>query len=143
DLVDEHDAILATGHVSAEEHFAVVKAYGHRGRLLVTHAREDLAGPNLTEAQCVALADLGAAIELCAMTCIGALASRPVADLAACARAGGRERCTLATDYGQAANPHPAAGLQGFADALLREGVSETDIRTMACANPSRLLGMG
>jgi hypothetical protein len=142
DLVAEHDAILATGHISAEEHLAVAKAFADRGRLLVTHAREDRAGPNLTEDQCVALADLGAAIELCAMTCIGALASRPVADLAACARAVGPERCTLATDYGQAVNPHPAAGLQGFADALLAEGLTGAQIRTMACTNPSRLLGL-
>jgi hypothetical protein len=142
DLVGEHDAILATGHISAEEHLAVAKEFGDRGRLLVTHAREDLAGPNLTEAQCIALADLGAIIELCAMTCIGALARRPVADLAACARGVGSERCTLATDYGQAVNPHPAAGLQGFADALLAEGLSHAEIRAMACTNPSRLLGL-
>jgi hypothetical protein len=142
DLVDQYDAVLATGHVSAEEHLAVAKAFGHRGRLLVTHAREDLAGPNLSEAQCVALADLGATIELCAMTCIGALASRPVADMAACAHAVGPDRCTLATDYGQAANPHPAAGLQAFADALAAEGLTSAAIRTMACANPARLLSL-
>jgi hypothetical protein len=142
DLVHEYEAILATGHISAEEHLAVAKAYGHRGRLVVTHAREDLAGPNLTEAQCVALADLGATIELCAMTCIGALASRPVADLAACVRAVGSDRCTIATDYGQAANPHPAAGLQGFADALVAEGLAPTAVRRMACDNPTHLLGL-
>ena len=142
DLVAEYDAILATGHISAEEHVAVAKAYGRRGRLVVTHAREDLAGPNLTEPQCVELADLGAMIELCAMTCIGALASRPVADLAACARAVGPDRCTIATDYGQAANPHPAAGLQGFADALVAEGLTPPEVRRMACDNPSQLLGL-
>lgn len=120
----------------------MAKAFGARGRLVVTHAREDLAGPNLTESQCVALADLGAFIELCAMTCIGALASRPVSDMASCVRAVGPQRCTLATDYGQAANPHPAAGLQGFADALVSEGLEERDIRTMACINPCRLLGI-
>ncbi len=139
-LVSQYHAILATGHISAEEHLAVAKAYGSQGKLLVTHAREDLAGPNLTEAQCVVLADLGAIIELCAMTCIGALASRPVSDMASCVRAVGPERCTLATDYGQAANPHPAAGLQGFADALVAEGLEEGDIRRMACTNPCQLL---
>ena len=98
--------------------------------------------PNLTEAQCVILADLGAMIELCAMTCIGALASRPVSDMASCARVVGPERCTLATDYGQATNPHPAEGLQGFADALAAEGVEESEIRMMACTNPCRLLAI-
>ncbi len=78
-LVKEHDAILATGHVSAAEHYAVVKDFARTGKVVVTHATEDLAGPNLSAAQCRELADLGAWIELCAMTCIGALATRSVA----------------------------------------------------------------
>jgi hypothetical protein len=142
DLVALHDAILATGHVSLAEHVAVAAAFGSRGRLLVTHAMEELAGPNLGIAQCEELADLGAVIELCAFTCIGAMATRPVADLAACVRAVSASRCTLATDFGQAVNPRPAVGLQQFADALADEGISETDIRTMAGANPRGLLGI-
>lgn len=143
DLVAAHDAILATGHVSATEHLAVARAFGRRGRLLVTHATEELAGPNLSVAQAVELADLGARIELCAMTCIGALATRSVGELARCAAAVGVGRCTLATDYGQAANPRPAAGLQAFADAMASEGLSEAEVRTMACTNPVNLLGIG
>jgi hypothetical protein len=142
DLVAEHDAVLATGHVSAAEHLAVARAFGGRGHLLVTHAREELAGPNLTTAQCVELAELGATLELCAMTCLGALATRSVDEMAATARAIGVERCTIASDYGQAVNPHPAEGLQQFADALVGCGLSEADVRTMACANPARLLGL-
>ena len=142
ELVKQHGAILATGHVSAAEHLAVVKEFARKGTVLVTHAMEDLAGPNLTVGQCVELADLGAFIELCAMTCIGALATKKVADLAECARSVGFDRCTLATDYGQAANPRPAVGLQGFADALFEEGFDEDSIRRMACHNPCALLGL-
>jgi microsomal dipeptidase-like Zn-dependent dipeptidase len=54
----------------------------------------------------------------------------------------GVERVTLGTDFGQKANPHPAAGLQTYADALFAEGVSEADIRRMACTNPTALLGL-
>ena len=142
-LVAEHGAILATGHISWAEHLAVAHAYAGRGPLLVTHAMEELAGPNLTIAQCVELAGLGATIELCALTCIGSLATRPVADLADCVRAVGVQRCTLGSDYGQASNAHPAAGLQTFADALVGEGLSEADVRAMACTNPCALLGLG
>ena len=142
DLVAEHDAVLATGHVSAREHVAVARAFGRRGRLLVTHAREELAGPNLSRDQCVELADLGAVIELCALTCIGALATRSVEEMVATARAVGIERCTIATDYGQAANPHPAEGFQQFGDALVDAGLTETEVRTMACTNPAQLLGL-
>src|SRR5450631_3947924 len=36
-LVREHDAILATGHVSAAEHYAVVRAHAREGRVVITH----------------------------------------------------------------------------------------------------------
>src|SRR6478752_1217379 len=80
-LVREHDAILATGHVSAAEHYAVVREFAQTGKVLITHATEDLTGPKLTAAQCRELADLGAWIELCAMTCIGALATKTVGEM--------------------------------------------------------------
>jgi Family of unknown function (DUF6282) len=141
-LVKQHDAILATGHVSAAEHYAVVKEFARAGKVLVTHATEDLAGPNLTAAQCRELAGLGAWIELCAMTCIGGLATRTVPEMVETVRAVGVEHVTLGTDFGQKINPHPAAGLQTYADALYAEGLSESDIRRMACDNPCALLGV-
>jgi len=141
-LVHEHDAILATGHVSAAEHYAVVSDYARRGKVLVTHATEDLAGPNLSAAQCRELAGLGAWIELCAMTCIGGLATRTVAAMVETIREVGVERVTLGTDFGQKINPHPTAGLQTYADALYAEGLTEGEIRRMACANPCELLGV-
>lgn len=140
DLVAQHDAILATGHVSATEHLAVTRAFAGRGHVLVTHAMEELAGPNLNVAQCAELAALGAHIELCALTCIGALATRPIDDLIACMRAVGIDHVTLGTDFGQAMNEPPAAGLQTFADALFGAGLTEAEIRRMACTNPNALL---
>jgi uncharacterized protein DUF6282 len=141
-LVRAHDAVLATGHVSAAEHYAVVKEFARDGKVLVTHATEDLAGPKLTAEQCRELAELGAWIELCAMTCIGALATKTVSEMVATIRAVGVERVTLGTDFGQKVNPHPAAGLQTYADALYAEGVTDDEIRRMACTNPCALLGL-
>ena len=57
-------------------------------------------------------------------------------------RAVGVERVTLGTDFGQKINPHPAAGLQTYADALYAEGLTEAEIRRMACDNPCELLGV-
>jgi Family of unknown function (DUF6282) len=139
DLVDEFGAVLATGHVTREEHLVVTREFGRRGAVLVTHAMEELAGPNLTVDQCVELAALGATIELCALACLGALATRPVSEIAAAARTIGFERCTLATDYGQKVNVRPADGFQAFADELLAEGLDESAIRRMACENPCAL----
>ncbi|HEY4396680.1 MAG TPA: DUF6282 family protein [Acidimicrobiia bacterium] len=142
DLVAAHDAVLATGHVTWPEHLEVAKEFGRRGKVLVTHAMEELAGPNLTVDQCLELADLGATIELCALTCLGALATRSPGEMARAAGTIGAERCTLATDYGQRANVRPAPGFQDFADALLAEGLDERAIRRMACDNPCALLGL-
>jgi hypothetical protein len=142
ELVKEHDAILATGHVSAAEHYAVVREFARNGKVLLTHATEDLAGPNLTREQCRELAELGAWVELCAMTCIGAMATRSVGDMLATIKEVGIKRVTLGTDFGQKVNPHPAAGLQTYADALYAEGLTGEEIRRMACANPCALLGI-
>jgi hypothetical protein len=139
-LVRDHGAVLATGHVSTAEHYAVVREHARIGPVLLTHATEDLAGPKLDAAQCKELAELGAWVELCAMTCIGALATKSVAEMVATIRAVGVDRVTLGTDFGQAVNPHPAAGMQTYADALFAEGLTEGQIRTMACDNPCRLL---
>jgi hypothetical protein len=141
-LVRDHDAILATGHVSAAEHYAVVKEFAPRGKVLLTHATEDLAGPKLTAVQCRELADLGAWVELCAMTCLGALASKTVSEMIDTIRAVGPDRVTLGTDFGQKVNPHPAAGMQTYADALFAEGLTESEIRRMASTNPCALLGI-
>lgn len=142
DLVAEHDAVLATGHVTWPEHLAVAMEYGRRGQVLVTHAMEELAGPNLTVEQCTELAELGSTIELCALTCLGSLATRSPGEIARAAQTIGAQRCTLATDYGQRTNVRPAPGFQDFADALLAEGLDERAIRRMACDNPCTLLGL-
>ena len=46
-MAQETDAILATGHTTADEHYAVVKEFAARGKVIVTHAGEKLAGPRL------------------------------------------------------------------------------------------------
>jgi len=76
------------------------------------------------------------------MTCIGSLATKTVAQMVETIRAVGVERVTLGTDFGQQSNPHPAAGLQTYADALFADGLTEAEIRRMACTNPNALLGI-
>jgi hypothetical protein len=144
-LVSQKDAILATGHISAEEHYAVVKEFAGRGHVLVTHAGEELAGPRLSAEQCAELADLGASIELTALSCkdvLGVTGKRPDA-MAAMIRAIGPSRCTLSTDYGwTTAVPRPAPGLQEFLEALWGEGITEDELQAMVSTHPARLLGL-
>ena len=139
DLVSEHSAVLATGHISTAEHFAVAKAFAQRGHLVVTHAMQEGAGPALSQTDCAELADLGAIIELSANTCMGPPAS--LTQVAAAMRLIGPERIIMSTDYGWSTDiPKPAVGLQNYVDALWAEGVAEADLRQMVCLNPARIL---
>jgi hypothetical protein len=141
-LVAEHDAIAATGHTSTEEHFAVARSFARRGRLVVTHAMNAGAGPNLSVAECAELAALGAHVELAAATCMAGHGPG-VADVVKAIEAIGPEHVVLATDYGWTSDlPRPAAGLHAYVDALWDMGAPEDDLRRMTCDNPARLLGL-
>lgn len=141
DLITQYDAVLATGHVSTAEHFAVAREYGTRGRVLVTHAMHATTGPRLSIQEVTELADLGAHIEFAAHTCMGT--PSVFTDVVAALRRLDAEKVVLATDYGWSTNvPHPAAGLHSYVNALWDEGVDEDDLRVMTCDTPARLLGM-
>ena len=145
DMVKQYDAILATGHTTAAEHYSVVREFAREGKILVTHAGEALAGPRLSPQQCRELADLGATIEITAQLCnslFGHVGKDPqeVADMIAHI---GHERCTLATDYGWTHEvPHPACGLNDFLEKLWNIGLTEAQLTRMVSTNPARLLGL-
>ena len=44
-LVRANDAIRATGHISVEEHYAVVKSFAGLGKVIVNHAGERFGRP--------------------------------------------------------------------------------------------------
>ena len=146
ELVRQHDAILATGHTSADEHFGVIREFAKRGKVIVTHAAEPLAGPNLSTEQIVELADLGATIELTALRCTDALGNigKPAADTARIIQAVGVERCVLSTDHGfMKGIPDPVPGFADFLERLWSEGdVAEKDLALMASRKPAELLGL-
>lgn len=145
DLVKQFDAVLATGHVTAVEHYAVIKAFAREGKLLVTHAGERMAGPHLTPEQCRELADLGATIELTAQCCdcLFGNKGKSETEMIAMIRTIGHERCTLSTDYGWTTElPHPAPGLRDFLERLWRHGVTEAELTRMVAENPARLLAL-
>ena len=104
-LVREHDAVLATGHVSAAEHYAVVREFARTGKVWSPTRPRISRARSSTPRSAAELADLGAWIELCAMTCIGGLATKTVGQMVETIRAVGVERVTLGTDFGQKVEP--------------------------------------
>jgi Family of unknown function (DUF6282) len=143
DLVAGHGAVLATGHVSAAEHFAVAREFGRRGKLVISHVMEGLAGPNLGIGAAVALADLGGIVEFSALTCIGTMATRTPAEIAAGVKAVGAERCFLSGDLGQNnGNPGPVEGMALLRRELLAAGLPPGDIAAMVSTVPAGLLDL-
>jgi hypothetical protein len=141
------DAVLATGHISAREHYAVARQFGATQKVLVTHAGAEAAGPRLDQGQIIELADLGAVIEFTALECHGiarfGLAGVPPAELAKKIAAVGAERCTLSSDYGYGTDfGRPGPDFIGFLERLWNSGTPEPDIVTMAATIPARLLGL-
>lgn len=144
-LVKEFGAVLATGHTTAAEHHAVVKAFAREGKVLVTHAGEALGGPNLSAEQARELADMGAMIELTAECCVPVFTRPPKSakTMADMIETIGHERCTLSSDYGWSkVVPRPAPGFKEFLERLWDIGVSEAQLSRMAAQNPASLLGL-
>ncbi|CAN7357518.1 DUF6282 family protein [Phenylobacterium sp. LjRoot225] len=145
ELVRGHDAVLATGHTTADEHYAVVKAFARTSKVLVTHAGEALSGPNLSPSQAKELADMGATIELTAECCVPVF-NRPAKSpkkMAEMIGTIGHERCTLSSDYGWSpVVPRPAEGLKDFLEKLWDVGVTEAQLTRMVSTNPASLLSI-
>jgi len=143
DLVREGDAILGTGHLSAEETLAVVALARERGvrKILVTHPEAPFIrlSPEAQEA----LRREGVFFERCfVFSTMATGAPVSVAEIAAQIRRVGIESTVLSTDLGQAGNPSPPAGLRSYLADLLGEGFTWGDLRIMAGENPSGLLGL-
>ena len=91
------------------------------------------AGPDLSVAECVELARLGAYVELSAATCMGGHGPN-AADVVRAIGAIGPDMVVLSTDYGWTDElPRPATGLHSYVDALWKPGAAEPELRRMAC----------
>ena len=138
DLVRQHDMILATGHLSKKEIRELVKTAKEMGlkRILVTHA--EFPSQNMTAAEQLEVANMGATIEHCFTTMYTNKA--PWDAYFDSVRKVGPERVVLSTDLGQTINPPVAEGFAMFAQRMLDAGFSASDVRRMCVTNPTALI---
>jgi uncharacterized protein DUF6282 len=137
--VKRHEMVLATGHLSRDEIFAVVDAAVEVGieTIVVTHP--EFPAQDIGIEDQVELAAKGALLERCFTTPhTGKVTWERVFDTI---RATGVEHSVLSTDLGQVFNPPVEDGLPLMADQLLGAGFEEEEIRTMAVTNTRRLAG--
>jgi predicted metal-dependent TIM-barrel fold hydrolase len=130
--------ILATGHLSHEEAFALVKTARERGvkRIVITHV--DFPTTFYTIEEQKEFEKYGAVMEHCYTT--WATGKVTFEETLAQIKALGADRVMLSTDLGQQGACYPDEGLSAFAEKLLNSGISETDISKMVVKNPAMLL---
>ncbi len=139
DIIAKYDIILATGHISHEETFALAAEAKRRGvkKLVITHV--DFPTTFYTVEEQKRLLDFGAVMEHCYTTWATGKVDFEV--MKHQIREIGPENCILATDLGQKTALYPDEGLLEFAKRLYEAGFSKTEIRRMTVENPRRLLG--
>lgn len=149
DLVAQHDAVLATGHVCGAALLAVVVAAADHGvhRVLVQHPESTVTALSLDEQRALAGAHPDAVFERTLRsiaTDIGAGRAVDPARLGPVLTAideFGPDRTVLSTDYGLAGVCDPVTAMQRFVDSLLAVGVATDAVTAMLCAVPRQLLG--
>lgn len=137
ELVGDHEAVLATGHVDFDETAAVARACADLGaKCLVNHPFSRFLDTGIDGHE--RLADLGATLEYCALSLEKGTNAAAVAEAV---QRVGPDRCVLATDYGKVGT-RPVSGLRDYASAVIDAGAPEDDVRTAMTETPAELLGI-
>jgi imidazolonepropionase-like amidohydrolase len=144
-LIKRYDMVMATGHLSPQEIFVLVKEAQKIGikKIVVTHPTDGEFSeklPSLQELQ--QLAKMGAFIEF---TLVGMLPTEFMHDPARIAqiiKAIGPGQCIISTDLGQPLNPTPVEGLRLLMGTLFHHGLKPEEIEQMVKVNPAKLLGL-
>ena len=137
--IAHHSLLLATGHLSRDEIFAVVEAAQEHGceQIVITHP--EFPAQSLTVDDQQALANSGALLERCMTTPhTGKIAWE---EWIAHIRAVGPEHSVLSTDLGQVFNPPVEDGMGIMVDRLLAAGFNDEEVQVMAVANTRRVAG--
>jgi hypothetical protein len=140
EVVARHRLVLATGHLSRNEIFAVVDAAANAGvhTIVVTHP--EFPSQRLPPHDQEALAARGALMERTLTTPYTGKCSWD--QLFEATRAVGPDHTVWGSDLGQVFNPPVEDGLALMADRFLEAGFGDEEVRTMAVRNTRRLAGL-
>jgi hypothetical protein len=145
EIVKGRRMVLASGHISPAETFALVKRARETGieKIVITHPSDsEFVEQALTLEELQQLARMGAFIEQTIVSLLPTEFCHSPKERVETIRAIGAEHCIMSTDLGQYWNPPPAEGMRFFMAILLRNGMSEREIEIMVKENPARLLDL-
>ncbi|MBV9415007.1 MAG: hypothetical protein JO363_08530 [Solirubrobacterales bacterium] len=138
-LIARHKMLLATGHLSRDEIFAVVDAALEAGVADIVITHPEFPSQDLSIDDQRALAERGALLERCFTTPHTGKVSweRWIENI----RAAGSENSVLSTDLGQVFNPPVEDGMALMIDRLLAAGFEEEEVYVMAVVNTRIVAG--
>ncbi len=144
DIVKSYQMVLATGHVSAPESFALVDEARKKGvsKIVVTHPLLETVGAHLSLEEQQQMAEKGAFIEHCFSITLPLSMRLDPMKIVEAVRKVGAERCIMSTDLGQAHNPAPAEGMRMGIATMLRCGLTEKEVELLVKVNPAKLLDL-
>lgn len=143
DIVKSYRMVLATGHLTIPETFALVEEARRRGlpKIVLTHPLWMKVKTFSLEEQ-RRMVEKGAVIEHCFSHTLPTLGGLDAMKIIEAARTVGVEHCILSTDLGQAFNPTPVEGMRMAVDTMLKLGLTEKEMESMIKINPARLLDL-
>lgn len=144
-IAKEFDIVLASGHLSPKEVFALMEEAQRIEftKMVITHAlQSQLVDAKLSMEDIAQLAKAGAYIEHSFWGWMPTISNWDVSMLVDSIKATGAERCIMSSDFGQYFHPVAPEGLRLFIGTILRKGIPEKDIEIMVKTNPAKLLGL-
>ena len=144
-IIKKFDMVLANGHISPRETFALVAAAQTIGitKIVITHGLGMFGKEPFNLEELRRLGQMGAYIEHCYVGFLPNELRDDPQPMVKAIKYIGAEHCIISTDLGQYYNPPPAEGMRMFMALLLKNGITEEEIMLMAKVNPSKLLSLG
>ena len=143
-LVRDHNAVLATGHISPEECFIVTEAARNAGvkKIVITHPEFHIVGMTLEDQKRI-VRDYDVLLESeYAQPIGGGIYKKNLEDNVRAMREIGCRHFIVATDSGQMQNPEWYNSIAEYIDYLYEAGFSKEEIEMMTKVNPGRMLGI-
>ena len=143
-IVKKYNMVLANGHVSPRETFALFEAAKAMGinKMVVTHGLWVNGSVKFTLDELKKLGEMGAYIEHCYVGFLPTDFWYDPKPMAEAIKFIGAEHCIISSDLGQYYNPPPAEGMRMFIALLLKNGLSPAEVEFMAKKNSAKLLDL-
>jgi hypothetical protein len=143
-IIKKYNMVLANGHISPRETFALVEAAQKIGitKVIITHGLWVNGKEPFKLEELYRLGQMGAYIEHCYVGFLPNELREDPQPMVKAIKHIGAEHCIISTDLGQYYNPPPAEGMRMFMALLLKHGITENEIMLMAKVNPSKLLDL-